>query len=131
MARLSEAQASFLREAHLGVLTTLRADGSPHSTVLWVDAIDGDVVVNTARGRAKERHLLADARVSLAVFDAQDFQRWISVDGTATLVDEGARAHIEALAVRYQGAVPFSSPRDGEQRVIVRIAADRIESKGC
>ena len=51
---LTEAQRAFLRDnAFSAVVTTLRADGSPHSTVVWVDEEDGDLVFNTAEGRAK------------------------------------------------------------------------------
>ena len=84
-------------------MTTLRADGSPHSTVMWIDAEGGDVVFNTARGRTKVRNLLADPRVSVVTVDSQDSHRWVAVDGRATLVDEGADAHIQSLADRYQG----------------------------
>ena len=103
MPDLNETQKAFLRDAHLAVVTTLRADGSPHSTVVWIDCDGDDVLFNTARGRAKERHLLADPRVSVVTVDGDDFHRWLTVDGRATLVDEGADEHIDMLAVRYQG----------------------------
>lgn len=126
MPDLSEAHKAFLRAGHLAVVTTLRSDGSPHSTVLWIDCDGEDVVFNTARGRAKERHLLADPRVSVVTTDGEDFHRWLVVDGTATLVDEGADAHIQSLADRYQGGTPVQ----GGGRVIVRVAPARIESEG-
>jgi hypothetical protein len=39
----------------VGVLTTLRRDGSLHSTPVWVDVEDGVVSFNTEEGRAKVR----------------------------------------------------------------------------
>jgi PPOX class probable F420-dependent enzyme len=130
MPELSEQQESFLREAHLAVVTTLRADGSPHSTVVWIDGDAGDALFNTARGRAKERHLLGDPRVSVTVVDGSDFHRWLTVEGRATLVDEGAPEHIDALAVRYMGPEAQRISSLGERRVIVRVPADRIEHEG-
>jgi PPOX class probable F420-dependent enzyme len=124
--RLNNSQQAFLNEPHLAVVTTLRADGSPHATVVWVDCLDGEVVFNTARGRAKERHLLADPRISVMVVDGEDFHRWLAVDGRATFVDQGAAEHIEMLAVRYQDVASTFGPG----RVIVRVEADRIESEG-
>jgi PPOX class probable F420-dependent enzyme len=112
------------------VVTTLRADGSPHSTVVWIDAENGDVLVNTARGRAKERHLLADARVSVLTLDADDAHRWLLVEGTATLEDEGAGEHIDALAVRYMGPGARRISDSPEQRVIARIRVERVEHEG-
>jgi PPOX class probable F420-dependent enzyme len=111
-------------------VTTLRADGSPHSTVVWVDADGGDLLFNTARGRAKERHLLADPRVSVVTIDENDFHRWLTVDGRAELVDEGAGEHIDALAVRYEGPGAASIAARGEPRVIVRVAVERVEHEG-
>ena len=112
------------------MVTTLRADGSPHSTVVWIDSEGGDVVFNTARGRAKERHLLADPRVSVMTIDGADFHRWLLVEGRAVLEDEGADDHIDALAVRYMGPAAERVSGRGERRVIVRIRPERVEHEG-
>ena len=85
MATLDEKARDFLEKPFAGAATTLRPDGSPHSTVVWVD-VDTDVVMfNTAVGRAKERHLRQDPRVSLIVVDPEDAYRWVAVSGTAEL----------------------------------------------
>ena len=129
MPALNEAQKAFLRAGHAAVVTTLRADGSPHSTVVWIDNDGEDVLFNTARSRAKERHLLDDPRVSIVTVDGADAHRWLTVDGTATLVDEGADEHIQTLADRYQEGAPVRS-RPGAERVIVRVRPERIEHEG-
>jgi PPOX class probable F420-dependent enzyme len=130
MPRLSDEQEAFLREGHIAVVTTLRADGSPQSTVVWVDGADGELRFNTARGRAKERHLLADPRISVTTIDGSDFHRWLTVEGRATMVDEGAGDHIDMLGVRYEGPGALRISERGERRVIVRVPADRIEHEG-
>jgi PPOX class probable F420-dependent enzyme len=127
---LNETQKAFLREGHIAVVTTLRTDGSPHSTLVWIDCEGEDVLFNTARGRAKERHLLADDRVSIVTADGRDFHRWLTVDGHATFVDEGADEHIQALADRYQGGVAVRGTGFGPGRVIVRVRPERIEHEG-
>ena len=65
MAQLSDDQAAFLRDnPYYAVLTTLRPDGSPHSTVVWIDVDEsGRPAFNTARGRAKPRHIENDPRI--------------------------------------------------------------------
>ena len=103
MAKLTEEQKRFLDNPFVGVVTTLRPDGSPHSTVVWVDRLDGELSFNTARGRAKDRYLSADPRVSLLVVDPGDPYRWLSVSGTAELTEEGADAQIDKLASKYLG----------------------------
>jgi PPOX class probable F420-dependent enzyme len=129
--RLSEAERAFLESPFVGVVTDLRPDGSPHSTVVWVDVDDdGGVFVNTAHGRAKPRHIARDSRVSLMVVDPTDPYRWVSVSGTAELVDEGAEEQIDRLAQKYVGVYPYPWRRPGERRVTIRITPARIESRG-
>jgi PPOX class probable F420-dependent enzyme len=131
MTRLSEAQRAFIDDnPFVGVATTLRADGSPHSTVVWVDASGDDVRFNTPRGNAKERHLLADPRISIVVVDPQEMYRWVGISGTAELVDEGADAQIDALAKKYLGVDSYPFRRPNERRVTVRIIPDRIDGVG-
>ncbi len=125
-ATLTDAQRAFLREPNPGVATTLRRDGSPHSTVVWVDEEDGDVLFNTAVGRAKERHLRRDPRAAVLVVDPADQYRWLAVSGSATLTTAGAVEHIDKLWRRYEGE-PFPSGRPGV-RVIVRIRPERVQA---
>ena len=88
------------------------------------------MLFNTARGRAKERHILRDPRVSVAVVDPQDAFRWVAVTGTAELVDDGADNHIDRLAKKYLGADSYPFRNAAEQRVIVRITVDRVDGIG-
>lgn len=131
MRRLTEPERAFLENPFVATITDLRPDGSPHTTVVWVD-VDGDggVSFNTAHGRAKPRYIALDPRVSLTVVDSGDPYRWISISGSAELVDEGADAQIDRLAKKYLGkdSYPFRAP--GERRVTVRITPTRIESRG-
>lgn len=129
-AQLTAAERAFLENAFLGTITDLRPDGSPHTTVVWVDVDDDGVSFNTAHGRAKPRHIAGDARVSLTVVDPADPYRWISVDGTAELIDEGADDQIDRLAKKYLGRDSYPFRAQGEQRVTVRITPTRIESRG-
>jgi PPOX class probable F420-dependent enzyme len=131
MAQLSDAQVAFLRDnPFIGVVTTLRADGSPHSTVVWVD-VDEDVVsFNTAHGRAKPRYLATDPRLSLTVIDPTNAFRWIALSGTATLVDEGADDQIDRLAKKYLGQETYPWRAPDERRVSVRITPERVDSLG-
>jgi PPOX class probable F420-dependent enzyme len=128
VATLTGAQRAFLLDAYPGTVTTLRRDGSLHSSVVWVDEEDGDVLFNTLIGRAKERHLRRDPRASLLVIDPANQYRWLSVSGNATLTTDRAVEHMDKLWRRYAGA-PFPPDRPRE-RVIVRIRPDRIDSAG-
>jgi len=126
--RLTEAQRTFLEHPFVGTITDLRPDGSPHSTVVWVDVDDGGVSFNTAYGRAKPTYIANDSRVSLTVVDPGDPYRWLSVSGAATLVDEGADDHIDRLAKKYIGADSYPFRQPGEQRVLLVIEPERVSS---
>ena len=130
MNRLTDAQREFLAQPFVGVVTDLRPDGSPHSTPVWVDVDEAGVSFNTAHGRAKPTYIARDGRVALTVVDPEDPYRWLSVSGTAALVDDGADDQIDRLAKKYIGkdTYPFRAP--GERRVTVRISIEKVDASG-
>jgi PPOX class probable F420-dependent enzyme len=128
--KLTRAQQEFLENPYVGVVTALRPDGSPHSTVVWVDVDDEGVSFNTAWPRAKPRYLEADPRVSLAVVDPGDPYRWIAITGITTLTEDGADDQIDRLSKKYTGREKYASHREGETRVSVRISPTFVESRG-
>ena len=130
MASLTEKQKQFLDNPFVGTVTTLRPDGSPHSTVVWVDREDGAVSFNTARGRAKERHLGRDPRVSLVVVDPENAYRWLAVTGKAELVDEGADAQIDKLAKKYIGKDEYPWRDPSQRRLKVLIEPEHVDTYG-
>jgi PPOX class probable F420-dependent enzyme len=130
MAALSEKAREFLQQPYVGEVTTLRPDGTPHTTVVWVDVDTDEVIFNTAVGRAKERHIRRDPRVSLIVVDPEDSYRWVSVSGTAELDTEGADDEIDKLAKKYLGQDEYPWRKPEEQRINVRIRPQRVDSYG-
>ena len=130
MTELTGAEREFLENPFVGIVTTLQRDGMPQSTVVWVDVDDQGVSVNTAYGRVKPRNLARDPRLSLVVVDPADPYRWIKLTGKGRLVDEGAEEQIDRLSKKYTGRDVYASRQPGEQRVTVRIAPDRVLSRG-
>jgi PPOX class probable F420-dependent enzyme len=131
MAELEGKKQKFLEEnPFVGTVTTLREDGSPHSTIVWVDVDNGKVSFNTARGRAKSVHLEQDPRASVLVVDPNDSHKWVAVSGRVELTEEGADAQIDKLAKKYigQDTYPWRTPE--ETRVKVLIDADKVDAAG-
>jgi PPOX class probable F420-dependent enzyme len=131
MAKLEEKPRRFLDESpYVGVVTTLREDGSPHSTIVWVDVEGDKVSFNTALGRAKPKHLQHDPRASLLMVDPNNAFRWVAVSGPAELTEEGADAQIDKLAKKYLGKdeYPWRSPE--ETRVKVLIEPEKVDATG-
>ncbi|MGZ8701183.1 MAG: PPOX class F420-dependent oxidoreductase [Gaiellaceae bacterium] len=131
MAKLEEKPRKFLDESpHVGVATTLREDGSPHSTIVWVDVEDGKVSFNTARGRAKVKHLEHDPRASLLMVDPDNSYKWVAVSGPAQLTEEGADDQIDKLAKKYLGKDEYPWRNPEETRVKVLIEPEKVDASG-
>ncbi|KYH27734.1 pyridoxamine 5'-phosphate oxidase [Halalkalicoccus paucihalophilus] len=109
-------------------VATLMEDGTPQVTPVWVD-YDGEyLMINTARGRQKERNLTRDPKVGVSILDPEDPYTYLSIRGeVAEITEEGAVDHIDELARRYMDVeeYPFHDEEGGE-RVIVKIRPDRV-----
>src|ERR671939_264485 len=131
MAELTEEQRRFIAEnPYVATATTLREDGSPHNTIVWIDAEDGTVTFNTAVGRAKERHLRRDPRVAVTIVDPQNTYKWLSVSGSAELTTDGADAQIDKLAKKYLGEDKYPWRSETEQRISVKIRPEQVDATG-
>ena len=131
MATLTEGQARFLHdEPNVGVVSVLREDGSAHQSVVWVDWDGEHVLLNLNTWRAKLDHLKRDPRVSILVLDRDDPYRWLGLEGTVVeTTPEGAYEHIVRQAGVYRGKEEYPL-KEGEQRILVRVALERVEPYG-
>ena len=110
--------------------STVMPDGTPQVTPVWVDydAGRGRLLVNTARGRQKERNAAANPKVGASMLDPEDPYRWLSVRGEVTAVtEEGAVEHIDELARRYMDVEEYPNhDTEDAPRVIVEVRPDRV-----
>ncbi len=112
-------------------LATAMPDGSPQVTPVWFDYQGGVVRVNTARGRVKARNMQEGARVALSILDPDNPYRYIQVRGRVKRVtEEGASAHIDALAKKYLGKDKYPWARPGEVRLTVEIEPTSCSAMG-
>lgn len=105
-------------------------DGTPQVTPVWFDVEDGLIRINTARGRVKDRNMIARPDVALAIMNFEDPYRYVQVRGKVVRsTEEGARAHIDLLAQKYlhQENYPWYS---GERRVIYYVQPQSIDYQG-
>jgi PPOX class probable F420-dependent enzyme len=112
-------------------LATLMPDGSPQVTPVWLDYAGGAIRINTAKGRVKARNLKVGSPVALAIMDPDEPYRYLQVRGRVRrVVEEGADAHIDALAKKYldEDKYPFRQP--GEIRVIYEIEPKSASGMG-
>lgn len=84
-------------------VTTLRGDGTPHQSVVWVGRDDADVVFTVATGSVKERNLRRDPRVSVLVSPPTEPYAYAAVEGRAVLRPDPAGELLDRLARKYTG----------------------------
>jgi PPOX class probable F420-dependent enzyme len=108
-----------LREPNFWHLATANPDGSPQSTVVWVDTRDGRILINTAYPRKKPRNLDREPRVALSLHDPENPYANIQIQGRVVdrITGEQADRDIDALSAKYTGRTPYPWRQEGEQRV--------------
>lgn len=112
-------------------LATVGRDGTPQVTPVCVDFDGTHIRFNTARGRVKERNLQRNPRVALAVQDPDNPYRYVQVRGrVAEMTEQGAEAHIDALAKKYIGQDRYPWRRPGEVRLTVKVLPERVQALG-
>lgn len=110
-------------------LATLMPDGSPQVTPVWCDYDGTYVIVNSAKGRVKDRNMRRDNRVALAVVDPENPYRHLAVRGrVAEITEEGADTHIDRLSKKYLGKEKYPFRRADEIRVIYKILPERVST---
>lgn len=109
---------------NFAALTTLFADGHPQTNVMWIDADDEHLLINTEVHRQKYKNLARDKRVTVAVIDASNPYHYAEVRGRVVEEVRGpeARAHIDALSEKYTGG-PYQ-PEVKSERVLLKVAPD-------
>lgn len=113
-------------------LATLMPDGSPQVSPVWVDYDGRHVIINTAKGRVKDRNMRRDPRVSLDVQDPDNPYRHLSIRGrVAEITEDGAAdASIDQLSKKYLGMDRYPGRQPGEVRVMYKIEPERAFTMG-
>jgi PPOX class probable F420-dependent enzyme len=112
-------------------LATLMSDGRPQVTPVWCDLEGSHVRINTAKGRVKDKNMRRNKRVAFSIFDPDNPYRHLAVQGQVVeITEQGADAHIDALAKKYLGKDKYPFRQPGEVRVIYKIRPDRVAQMG-
>jgi len=108
-------------------LATRMPNGNPQVTPVWAD-LDGDrIVVNSAKGRVKDKNMRADPRVALSVVDPDNAYCAVMIQGRVVkITEEGADAHIDKMAKKYLGLDVYPNRTPDEVRVLYYIEPERV-----
>lgn len=125
--KLAERAIALIDGKNFAYLATLLPDGSPHVTPMWIDHEGDMVLMNTAKGRIKQKNITRDPRVSITIVDSNNpYDRIIIHGRVVSQSEQGAEAHIDKLAKKYTGANKYQKTSPTEKRIILRIEPSRI-----
>jgi PPOX class probable F420-dependent enzyme len=111
-------------------LATIMADGTPQVTPVWFSTEDDVILINSVKGRTKDRNMRARPNIALVIIDPNDPYRYIQIRGKVVEISEiGGREHINMLSKKYTGAEIFPGPKD-EIRFIYKIKIQFTNPKG-
>ncbi len=127
-ATLTEAQAQLLLDKNFAHVATIRKDGTPHLTPVWIDWDGECALFNTTVDRLKAQHLRRDPRVVVEVLNADNPYQYVVITGTAELTTDGAWEHIDKLSKKYRDVDAY--PHRDVQRLIVRVYPERVDAGG-
>jgi PPOX class probable F420-dependent enzyme len=130
-ARIPASHQDLLQKKALAQLACHLKDGSILVNPVWCLAEGDAIVINSARGRLKDRAMRADAHVTLCLLDPDNPYRYLEVRGRVQeITEQGADAMIDRLAKKYLGQDTYPNRRAGEVRVTYRIVPDKVRTQG-
>lgn len=119
--------AELLEDKNFAQVATTREDGSPHVTPVWIDHDGESVLLNTAEGRAWPANALRTGKIAINVPNQENPYEYVYIQGTVTAdTTDGADEHIDKLAKKYMDVDEYPFRQDGEQRLIIKVAPDKI-----
>ena len=112
-------------------LATLMPDGSPQVTPVWFDWDGTHLLVNSAKGRQKDRNMRARPQVAAAIIDPDNPYRYLEIRGRVVEITEnGAGELIDKLAKKYLGQDKYPWGQPGEVRVVYKILPEHVSGMG-
>jgi PPOX class probable F420-dependent enzyme len=104
------------------------ADGTPHVSPIWFDWDGTHIILNTARGRVKDKVMHKHPMVALTITPYDDPRRYILIRGPVVAeTEEGAFDTICDLKEKYDGTREFPK-RPGQVRVTYKILPEKVFS---
>ena len=126
------------RGQNFAALTTLLPNGHPQTQVMWVDADDQHLLINTEVHRQKFRNVERDPRVTVMIWDNEDPYRFVEAKiGAGALIDgsigrneqmNGAESLVKTLASAGVD-VCFANPGTSEMHFVA--ALDQVGDMRC
>lgn len=122
---IENAVRTLARAANFATLTTLMPDGHPQTNVMWVDADDEHIYMNSEVHRQKFKNIQRDPRVTVVIMSSANPYEYAEVRGRVVEIETGdaGRAGIDTLSRKYLGRDYPTAVQS--ERVGIKITPDR------
>jgi PPOX class probable F420-dependent enzyme len=115
---------------NLATVVTLMPDGRPQAQYTWIDTDGECLLVNTVPDRQRYKNVQRDPRITVLI---PGDHPWDYAEVRGHVVDtvggQEALDHIDFLARKYLGADSYPNPIGPNGRVILKIAADKVNAR--
>jgi PPOX class probable F420-dependent enzyme len=135
--KLDDSARALIGKGADATLVTINADGSPQVSVVWValqSTPDGDELVSAHLSEyQKTRNVRRDPRVALTIVapptPGQQTQ-YLSITGTARIVEGGAPELLKQLAETMLGSSEHFPPANAPAGLLTRIRIEKVGGHG-
>jgi PPOX class probable F420-dependent enzyme len=121
-------------------MSCVNGNGTIHTSPVWVTRDEAEILLNSVRGRQKDRNLRLRRHVSLLFMNPADPYHWMAIQGEVVkIIDEDDPIHgnmatesIDAMSQSYLGesTYPLRDPAGGEVRSLYRVRPSRAQVFG-
>ena len=126
--KIIEPVAKIIKKKSFAFLGTLMKDGSPHVSPVWIDITDNNIIlINTAKGRIKQKNVSSDPRVSISLTDDENPYSMVTIRGQVIeQTSDGADEHIDKLAKKYLNTDRYPGHSPDMKRIILKIRPEKV-----
>jgi len=135
--KLNDAARDLIGEGTDAILVTLNADGSPQVSTIWMElqsTPDGDELVSAHLNEyRKTRNMRRDPRVAVTILAGEkpnQLRDYLSITGTARIVEGGAPELLKRLAKVMLGSDEHFPPPNAPEGLLTRVRIDKIGGSG-
>ncbi len=128
---IPDAYVDILHKQSFAHLATTMPDGTPQVSPVWIDYDGTHLIVNSARGRQKDRNMERDPNVALSILDPENPYRYLLVRGVvAEITEEGANDHADRMAQKYMGVERYPFRQPTEVRILYKVLPQNVTAQG-
>ena len=111
-------------------LATVMSDGSPQVTPVWFDYDGEHILINSAKGRTKDRNMRKNPSVALSIMDPANPYRTLEIRARAEIAPDSEYTFPARLAIKY-GPFDYSKiDRPGQMRLVVSLRPVKVNIYG-